>query len=49
MNIKIDTCVYCGRDIEKKLLEQILSSDKNLLSVLCEDGVCCIEFRCDDD
>ena len=49
MTAKIDTCVYCGRDIEKKMLEKILMGEKELLSFICEDGVCCVEFRCDDD
>jgi hypothetical protein len=41
--------VYCGRDIEHQLLEQIRKGEKECKSVQCEDGVCCIEFDCDDN
>lgn len=49
MTEKIETCAYCGRDVEHRLLEQVLRGEKELLSIYCEDGVCCVEFTCDDD
>lgn len=46
---RIDTCAYCGRGVEQQLLEQLIKGDEDLLSVICEDSICCIKFRCDDD